>query len=294
VWAITQTGNVGIGTPAPAAPLHIEGGSDGDDGAGGVLRIGPSSEHPSRYLILDGDEVEAWDGLARSVFYLNSHGGNVVLLNQSAQTPLGLVGIGRDPTKNRLEVQGTASKITMGDWLANSDRRIKTDIEAISGALDALDAVRLVSFRYADDYRRAHPAIDDRRYLNVIAQEFAEVFPDYVQGSGEYFPDGHEILQVDPWPLTIYSAAAVQELHQIVRDQDAVIAEQAAVNQAQAEALDSQRLLIEELRGALDASEAAHAEQRETNRAQQAQIEDLAARLAQLEARLNERKETRP
>jgi hypothetical protein len=48
--------------------------------------------------------------------------------------------------------------------------------------------------------------------LNVIAQEFAEVFPDHVQSSGEKLPDGSEILQVDTYPLTIYSAAAVQEL----------------------------------------------------------------------------------
>jgi len=50
--------------------------------------------------------------------------------------------------------------------------------------------------------------------MNVIAQEFGEVFPDYVQKSGEKLPDGSEILQVDPYPLTIYTAAAVQELHE--------------------------------------------------------------------------------
>ena len=55
--------------------------------------------------------------------------------------------------------------------------------------------------------------MDGRRYLNVIAQEFAEVFPEHVKSSGEKLPDGSEILQVDTYPLTIYSAAAVQELH---------------------------------------------------------------------------------
>jgi hypothetical protein len=53
----------------------------------------------------------------------------------------------------------------------------------------------------------------DRRYPNVIAQEFAQVFPDDVKSSGEILPDGSEILQVDTYPLTIYSAAAIQELH---------------------------------------------------------------------------------
>jgi hypothetical protein len=124
----------------------------------------------------------------------------------------GNVGIGRIPTANRLEVEGNASKTTAGSWLGNSDRRIKQDIQTVESALDTLNRVRLVSFRYTDDYRAAHPSVTDRPYLNVIAQEFAEVFPDHVQSSGEKLPDGSEILQVDTYPLTIYSAAAVQEL----------------------------------------------------------------------------------
>jgi hypothetical protein len=123
------------------------------------------------------------------------------------------IGIGRSASSNALEVAGDASKDVAGDWLANSDRRIKQDVRTIQGALDALDKVRLVDFQYTDDYRSAHPGIEDRRYLNVVAQEFAEVFPDHVKPSGETLADGSAILQVDTYPLTIYSAAAVQELH---------------------------------------------------------------------------------
>ncbi|MCB9853337.1 MAG: tail fiber domain-containing protein [Phycisphaerales bacterium] len=133
------------------------------------------------------------------------------------------VGIGREPTTNKFEVEGDASKTTAGAWLANSDRRIKTNIETIGSALDTLDRVRLVSFEYTDDYKKSHPGVGDGRYLNVIAQEFAEVFPDHVKGSGERLPDGSEILQVDTYPLTIYSAAAVQELHKQMRAKDAEI-----------------------------------------------------------------------
>jgi hypothetical protein len=118
------------------------------------------------------------------------------------------------PGTYALEVNGTAWKSTGSSWLTNSDRRIKTDIESISGALDKLDQVRLVDFRYHQDYLASHPEIEDRRYPNVIAQEFAQVFPDDVKGSGQKLPDGSEILQVDTYPLTIYSAAAIQELHQ--------------------------------------------------------------------------------
>jgi hypothetical protein len=126
---------------------------------------------------------------------------------------VGRLGIGCIPVLNALEVNGDASKSTAGSWLANSDRRIKTEIESITGALEKLDRVRLVDFRYTDDYLAAHPEIEDRRYPNVIAQEFQRVFPDDVKASGETLPDGSDILQVDTYPLTIYSAAAVQELH---------------------------------------------------------------------------------
>ncbi len=125
----------------------------------------------------------------------------------------GKVGIKRNPAINPLEVGGAASKTTAGNWLANSDRRIKTDVKTLSGALEKLDQVRLVDFCYTDAYRAANPSIDGGRYLNVIAQEFAEVFPRHVGESGEKMPDGSPILQVDTYPLTIYSAAAIQELH---------------------------------------------------------------------------------
>jgi alpha-tubulin suppressor-like RCC1 family protein len=124
----------------------------------------------------------------------------------------GKVGIARTPAVNALEVAGNASKSTAGSWLSNSDRRIKTGIESIEGALEKLDQVRLVDFRYTDAYLAAHPEIEDRRYPNVIAQEFATVFPDDVKSSGESLDDGSPILQVDTYPLTIYTAAAVQEL----------------------------------------------------------------------------------
>jgi hypothetical protein len=114
---------------------------------------------------------------------------------------------------NALTVNGDAWKSTGGSWSFPSDRRIKTDIASINGALEKIDLVRLVDFRYTADYLAVHSEIENRRYPNVIAQEFQKVFPDYVKGSGQRLPDGSEILQVDTYPLTIYSAAAVQELH---------------------------------------------------------------------------------
>jgi hypothetical protein len=116
----------------------------------------------------------------------------------------GKVTIGRATgTATVLEVNGNAWKSTGSSWLTNSDRRIKTEIASIGGALEKLDQVRLVDFRYTPDYLAVHPEIEDRRYPNVIAQEFQQVFPDDVKGSGQKLADGSEILQVDTYPLTI-------------------------------------------------------------------------------------------
>jgi hypothetical protein len=147
----------------------------------------------------------------------------------------GKVGIGRSPITWALELEGDACKTSGGAmWFVCSDRRIKTDIEDIEGALDTLGRLRLASFRYTDDYLAKYPNTEDKTYYNVIAQEYAEVFPDYVHASG----DGG-ILQVDTYPALIHAVAAVQELHRMVDEKDARIAsleEQVAAAQATAQA----------------------------------------------------------
>jgi len=219
---IDTSGNVGIGTAAPGAPLQVE-------RAQASARLRSTST-------ANGSVLELWN--ASSGF--NNTLGAINFINAGASVPgqiayvdddgfhfragglpnlmvldvAGNLGIGRTATANKLEVEGTASKSVAGSWLANSDRRIKRDVEPLTDALDRMARVRLVRFHYTDEYRKAHPGVEDREYLNVIAQEFREVFPEHVKASGEKLPDGAEILQVDTYPLTIYSAAAIQELNQ--------------------------------------------------------------------------------
>jgi hypothetical protein len=127
----------------------------------------------------------------------------------------GNLGIGRVPTDNRLEVSGTASKATAGDWLANSDRRIKTGIQDITNARDTVMKLRPVKFRYTDEWRERNPSIEDREYHNFVAQEYREVFPHAVKGSGEHLEgDPEEILQIDTHDAQMVTIKVVQELVQ--------------------------------------------------------------------------------
>ncbi|MFN3409755.1 MAG: tail fiber domain-containing protein [Limisphaerales bacterium] len=205
------TERVGIGVTSPLRSLHVR---DISGGLGGDIQVGSTSADGTSKLVHFGDAHASGRGYVAigetgADDRMELTAGTFVFTNLSQS---GRVGIGRLPTANKLEVEGDASKTTAGSWLANSDARIKQDIQPITGALEKLDRVRLVSFRYTDAYRAAHPSATDRRYLNVVAQEFREVFPDHVKSSGEKLPDGSEILQVDTYPLTIYTAAAVQEL----------------------------------------------------------------------------------
>ncbi|MDX1478384.1 MAG: tail fiber domain-containing protein [Saprospiraceae bacterium] len=122
-----------------------------------------------------------------------------------------LVGIRRTPTANNLELDGTASKTTAGDWLANSDLRIKTDIQDIENSFAIMQSLRPVKFRYTKEWMQRNPSIKEQYYYNFIAQEYRDVFPESVQGSGEMLA-GEEVLQIDTYNAQIVTIQAVKDL----------------------------------------------------------------------------------
>ncbi|MCF6351676.1 MAG: tail fiber domain-containing protein [Cyclobacteriaceae bacterium] len=125
----------------------------------------------------------------------------------------GNVGINRTPTTNALEVNGNASKTTTGGWLIISDRRVKTDIRDIENSTDIIKKLRPVKFKYTEYWKARNPSIKDYYYYNFIAQEYREVFPDAVKGSGEYIEgDSEEIIQIDTYDAQITGLKALQEL----------------------------------------------------------------------------------
>jgi hypothetical protein len=210
-FLIRAAGGVGIGTEAPNSQLHVRG-----DGVSPSLRVQVNSSSKLTVAANGGTSIGALDDTPPA---------NGLYVS-------GDVGIGRTPAANKLEVQGDASKTIAGNWLANSDARIKTAVHNVTHALDKLAQVRPVEFRYTEEYRAQHPGIEDRPYLNVIAQEFQKVFPEAVKSSGDKLPNGELILQVDTYPLTIYSAAAIKELNQKVDSENATLrAENAALKQ---------------------------------------------------------------
>lgn len=83
----------------------------------------------------------------------------------------GQVMINRTSASYPLDVSGTARA---GDFIATSDRRVKTDIETISNALDIVNGLRGVYFTRIGE---------TQRQVGVIAQEVEEFLPEVVHTS---------------------------------------------------------------------------------------------------------------
>jgi hypothetical protein len=225
------SGNVGIGDTTPNAKLHVLAGSSGFETSftrsmiveeNGHLTLslrGPSNFEQSilfeRPTSDTGSRISSQpDGDLRiGRFRFTSTGATSTSFYLFLDAQTGRFGIGRDPIANDLEVDGTASKTTAGNWLANSDRRIKTDVEDIEESFATLMRLHPVRFRYTDEWRRRNPSIEDRYYYNFIAQEYAAVFPDAVKKSGDRLGDaGDELLQMDSYDAQIVTIKAVQDL----------------------------------------------------------------------------------
>ena len=98
------------------------------------------------------------------------------LHNISASTKIyyngGNVGIGEDNPGSKLVVNGDI--YATGDVTASSDRRLKTDIKRIEGALDKVCAIGGYTY-----------VMNDKPSTGLIAQEVREVLPEVVHGSEE-------------------------------------------------------------------------------------------------------------
>ena len=70
-----------------------------------------------------------------------------------------------------------------------------------------------VKFKYSDKWKSKHKNIENKYYYNFIAQEYKNVFPNSVKGSGQYLEgEKEEILQLDSYNAQIVAIKAIQEL----------------------------------------------------------------------------------
>lgn len=157
--------------------------------------------------------------------------------NSNSDTPLiggnfaaDRVGINRDinDLTNTFEVGGDASKASAGDWLANSDRRLKKNIHSIAGgtALEKISKMNGVSYEW-NDTQTGMPRPEGIQY-GFIAQELMEVFPEKV------IKDKQGFYQTAYGTYDAFYVQAIKELKQELDKKEARINElESKVNQLQ-------------------------------------------------------------
>ncbi|WP_333663696.1 tail fiber domain-containing protein [Chishuiella changwenlii] len=106
--------------------------------------------------------------------------GTVITQTRMIISSEGLIGMGRAAETNRLEINGEASKTTAGAFLANSDSRLKKDIQPISGedALSKLTKLEGVTYYWNDD--KTGTERPKEKQIGFIAQNIQQVFPEKV------------------------------------------------------------------------------------------------------------------
>jgi hypothetical protein len=167
---ISATGNVGFGITSPLSPVHANSTIIIDRPTTGNTASNASLEFRNGGIYRGS---LGWDQAAgRFFFYDGESNSNTLFINN------GRVGIQRDPTTNALEVNGNASKATAGDWLANSDARLKKDISPLNNALEKLLQLQGITYEWNDD--KTGTTRPPGRHMGFTAQNVQQVFPQLV------------------------------------------------------------------------------------------------------------------
>jgi hypothetical protein len=193
-------GNVGIGTTDPECLLHLSASTAITNITDPIkLKIhnrteggGWSSTQPWGLIEFDTNDGSNFGngpvagigcrfessagGSASLCFYTDDDVGDDSVLGPANERmcidSAGNVGIGKTEPGTALDVVGDI--LASGNITAYSDRRLKSDIERIEGALDKVCALGGYTF-----------TMNDKRSTGLIAQEVKEVLPEAVHGSEE-------------------------------------------------------------------------------------------------------------
>ncbi len=130
--------------------------------------------------------------------------------------PAGYVGINTPATAPyHLALVGFAAKSTGSQWTTLSDRRLKRNIEPLSGALARLLSLRGVTFEFTKEGIATRLA-EEGRHTGFVAQDVEEVFPEWVSESG----NGYKFVTENGT-----TALLVEALRELRAEKDAQIAE---------------------------------------------------------------------
>jgi len=213
---ISSTGNVGINTASPGAPLHVVKSADGaqlvarfqgGDNAG-------SNDVPFIELLADsatdkGGQI-ATNPSGVLAFFTNVTTPGTLATEVMRLTETSRVGIGTASPDQTLSVNGDASKAGGGSWQVFSDARLKNIQGRFGRGLDAVMRLRPVRYEYKAD--NALGLKSPGQHVGFSAQAVQTVIPEAVSSS----KDGYLMVNNDPILWTMLNA--IQEQQKQIED----------------------------------------------------------------------------
>jgi len=187
-----SSGNVGIGTGAPAAKLHLSvNATDAYQGLGITSTVS------------GGKVLTINQGTPGMLTFTEPDIADLVTMDFNTQR----VGIGRTDPISRLHVHGdinTDGIVYSYGVALISDKQFKKDIVTLSSALEKIQSMRGVYFTWRSDEYPDRSFSKDRQ-IGFIAQEVEEIVPELVS----IMPDGYK--SVDYSKVTPLLVEAIQE-----------------------------------------------------------------------------------
>jgi hypothetical protein len=234
-FLIRASGGVGIGKESPAAQLHVARTTSSTTPQ--VLVENTSSTGFARLRMTNEAHTPYWDIAAGGTnnyldFFQSDGAGSMLTLRGDTQS----VGVRTINPNFTLHVNGDAGKPGGGSWSNASDIRLKHDVQDLTGSLDALLMLRGVSYLYTSP-DKINELPGER--VGMIAQEVAEVFPDWVHEAN----DGYLRLTYRG-----FEALVVEALRDLRLEKDSEIETIRAENDAQQAEIDTLRDEVAQLR----------------------------------------------
>jgi hypothetical protein len=187
--ALTNATAIGAQASVGASNSMVLGSINGINGATSSVKVGIGTTSPTHYLTVYSSDTETMrlysSGTNGAGASLNFGNGDLVYIQEITDDEMriqaNLVGIGRTPTTNKLEVEGAASKTSAGDWLANSDARLKKNIRPLQSEemLQKLLALQGVTYEWNDNKTGSKRPVGVQ--YGFTAQNIQAVFPTLVE-----------------------------------------------------------------------------------------------------------------
>jgi len=170
IFRILGNGNVGIGTTAPATPLHVHSTSASTDRRLTLTDATTGSSSLDGVTLIKASTEEAWLwNYENAKFHIGTNNAEVITILTNSY-----VGIGSTNPGYRLELPNTASTAGQGRanaWQTYSDQRYKTNVTTISNSLNKVLQLRGVNYNW----------INGGQYSSgFIAQEVENIIPELV------------------------------------------------------------------------------------------------------------------